>query len=299
MVLFFFPLPPFFFLVSQALNALVQAVAVMGLMEQFGILRDYLGHALSMVALYRFARSLYYKLTGQLPPANPADLNVAKFEEFQQAASSSKKPLLIFLAILVGIPLLLSTLLRKPKAKPFEIGPNGRPVLPNGERPEVAKALYPFAGQNRESFSLRFLVFPTLKKLCVCAVEMEISFQSGNEIHVLSRADPRGNPVEWWKGYTVDPNMQGPPRIGMFPGNYVEIVNGNPEVPPRPAQVQQQQQKRNRGQLVRAGTSPAASGAQKPKKPTPQEFEQEFADGEQQQNPLLTAFGKEQEPSSN
>lgn len=116
---------------------------------------------------------------------------------------------------------------------------------------------------------------------------------------MLSRADPRGNPVEWWKGYTVDPNMQGPPRIGMFPGNYVEIVHGNPEVPPRPAQVQQQQQKRNRGQLVRAGTSPAVSEMQKPKKPTPQEFEREFGDSEQQQNPLLSAFEKEQEPSSN
>ena len=183
----------FFFLsfsfLGQALNALVQAVggfaqmlestffashssfmAVMGLMEQFGILRDYLGHALSMVALYRFARGLYYKLTGQLPPANPADLNVAKFEEFQQAASSSKKPLLIFLAILVGIPLLLSTLMRKPKAKAFEIGPDGRPVLPNGERPEVAKALYPFAGQNREkSLSpFAFLCFPNPQNLCFC-----------------------------------------------------------------------------------------------------------------------------------
>ena len=159
----------------QALNALVQAVggfaqmmestffashssfmAVMGLMEQFSILRDYLGHALSMVALYRFARNLYYKVTGRVPPANPADLNVAKFEEFQQAASSSKKPILIFLAILIGIPMLLSAFMRKTKTKPFEVGPDGRPVLPSGERPEVAKALYPFAGQNREPSSTLF-----------------------------------------------------------------------------------------------------------------------------------------------
>ena len=127
---------------------------------------------------------------------------------------------------------------------------------------------------------------------------MEISFQPGNEIHVLSRADPRGNPVEWWKGYTADPNVQGPPRIGMFPGNYVEIVNGNPEVPPRPAQVQLQQ-KRNRGQLARAETSPVTSGSQKPKQPATQPFEQEFGESEQSlQNPLLAGFGKEQDPSN-
>lgn len=68
----------------------------------------------------------------------------------------------------------------------------------------------------------------------VFLTEMEITFQPGDEVHVMSRTDPRGNTVEWWKGYTVTPDMQGPPRVGMFPGNHVEIVNGNPEIPQRP-----------------------------------------------------------------
>lgn len=130
-------------------------MAVMGLMDQFSILRDYLGQALSMVALYRFVRSLYYRLTGRTPPVNPSDLSPEKFDEFQRVAGSSKKPLLIFLAILFGIPMLLSIIARRMRVKAFEIGPDGRPILPNGDRPEIARALHPFAGQNREPDSPR------------------------------------------------------------------------------------------------------------------------------------------------
>lgn len=68
---------------------------------------------------------------------------------------------------------------------------------------------------------------------------MEISFQPGDEIHVLSRYDGQGNRAEWWKGYVAKIDMQGPPRIGMFPGNFVELTLSNPEVPQRPSQISQ------------------------------------------------------------
>jgi len=64
-------------------------------------------------------------------------------------SSVPKKPIILFLVILFAVPYLISLLFKR--QKPFEIGEDGLPVLPNAEKLEIAKAVHPFTGQNRNS----------------------------------------------------------------------------------------------------------------------------------------------------
>jgi len=71
---------------------------------------------------------------------------------------------------------------------------------------------------------------------------MELTFRAGDELIVLSRTSPQGEPSEWWKGYLArpPPPVPGQPplppaayqRVGMFPGNHVELVPVGPAAPP-------------------------------------------------------------------
>jgi len=230
----------------QALDSLVQAVggfaqmlesmffttqysfmSMMNMAEQFGVFRDYLGQALSLVSLYRFARNFFLGFTGQLPPVNLNELNTGQFEQFSQSLttntgngpSGSKKPLIFFFLILFGIPLILMTLFRKAKTLVL-IGPDGRRIPYPNEKPEVARALYEFKAQN----------------------QMEISFAPGDEVHILSRVDSQGNPVEWFKGFVLNSQDPKSARVGMFPGTHVEIVEANPNLP-LPAHLEKSQSK--------------------------------------------------------
>jgi len=211
---------------------------MVSVIDQFSILREYFGQILGAISLYRFVRDLYYRLTGRAPPAPaPGAISVDGFRDFDQKGAAaapngssgplvpgsappmSRTPLLLFLAAVVGIPYLLTKLFQWAKNNQ-PLGPDGRPLYPvaggaPGEPPkakEFATALFDFQAQNG----------------------MEIAFQRGDRIGVLSRTDPKGNPSTWWKGYVVpQPPQPLPPRVGMFPGNHVE-----PDTPsPAPSSV--------------------------------------------------------------
>jgi peroxin-13 len=243
-------------------------MAMVGVADQVGMLRAYLGRILSAFALYRFVRTLLYRLTGRTPPAAGVDqLSPAAFSAFAAAAPAgaaaaaggpplSRRPLLVFLAVVVGLPYLLSVVVRNARERALEaavhgppLGPDGHPLqldaatglmrtASDGRTVELARALADFQGQNSTSAtsaaSARALG-PNVQHCTYTHAAMELTFRTGDHVVVLSRTDPAGAPAEWWKGYVVArPATTGPgatplppaayQRIGMFPGNHVEVL---------------------------------------------------------------------------
>lgn len=198
-------------------------MAMVGVVEQFGLLRDYFSRALSLATLYAFVRRLLGWITGRPPVVATSQLNSAAFERFAaeaQAPPVSRKPLLIFLAILIGVPYLLSRAIRSGREAIQQdqqaaaaaaatggtlMDPSGmqQGLLPppeSGVPTERARALYDFSAQNA----------------------VELTLQRGDEIDVISRSTANGQPAAWWKGRLVS----NPGRVGLFPGNHVELVSG-------------------------------------------------------------------------
>ncbi|KAI8582906.1 hypothetical protein K450DRAFT_225391 [Umbelopsis ramanniana AG] len=199
-------------------------MAMVGVAEQFGNLRTYLGQVLSIFALIRWAKSLFYKVTGRQPPANPQELNANSFQQFQEATPQklSRKPFFIFLFAVVGLPYLMHKLIKHISAKQQQqqqmFLPDGTPMQQpmNGMMPqqdqvdpqnlEFARASYDF---NAES-------------------PMELTLKKGDIIAILSKVDPAtGVQSQWWRGRLRNGTM------GLFPANYVEIIQkGAPNAQP-------------------------------------------------------------------
>jgi len=150
-------------------------MAMVGVIDQFGVLREYLGRVLSVFALYRFVRNLLYRLTGRTPPAATEQLNSAAYAEFTAQPTYSRKPLFIFLAVVLGIPYLLSVVIRRARARTLEaplaadgsvppLGPDGQPLVldpvtgalstaTDGRTVELARAIADFQGENGRPFA--------------------------------------------------------------------------------------------------------------------------------------------------
>ncbi|CAG8542476.1 1866_t:CDS:2 [Diversispora eburnea] len=64
-------------------------MAMVGVVEQFGNLRNYLGQVLSIFALIRWLKHLFYKIIGKKAPVNPEELNPIQFEQFQEGKKYS------------------------------------------------------------------------------------------------------------------------------------------------------------------------------------------------------------------
>jgi peroxin-13 len=192
-------------------------MAMVGVAEQFGNLRTYLGQVLSIFALIRWFKSLFYKVTGKQPPANPHELNAADFQRFQEATPTklSRKPFIIFLFAVVGLPYLMHKLIKHitarqqqqqqmflPDGTPMEQPMNGNIPMQQQEQVdpqnlEFARAIYEF---NAES-------------------PMELNLKKGDIIAILSKVDQAtGQQSQWWRGRLRNGTM------GLFPANYVEII---------------------------------------------------------------------------
>ena len=198
---------------------------MVGVAEQFGHLRNYLGQVLSIMALITYIRNLGYRLVGRNPPANPAELSAENFGKYEQASQQSSRPIWLFASLAIGLPWLISRLISRMNAKKLEaaganvgidgkdangnpipgvqpgnnglIGPDGRPLTSAQIRSlEFCRALYDFNGET-----------PT-----------ELTFRKGDVIAILSKIDPAtGMQGEWWRGRVQNGT------IGMFPANYVEV----------------------------------------------------------------------------
>ncbi|KAF9963699.1 Peroxisomal membrane protein PAS20 [Modicella reniformis] len=183
-------------------------MAMVGVVEQFGNLRGYLGQILSVFALLRWAKSLAYRLVGMKPPVNTQELTAGNFQEFQAQPRYSKKPIIFFLLAIFGLPYLMGRLIRAissrdqqnqqgPSPDPDSRALTG-PAPVNPQNLDFARALYDFTPSNPQQ---------------------ELSFRRGDIIAILSRQDPMGQESLWWRGRLRNGEM------GLFPSNYVEIIN--------------------------------------------------------------------------
>lgn len=195
-------------------------MAMVGVAEQTGNLKHYLGNILGIFALIRWVKRMFYRITGRTPP--PELLEESKNENEQQqqlqegeqalqitengepvteeqrvAPVSRKRPIIIFLAIVTGLPYLIYKLIQRSN----EIrARQQRMMIPQygGPPPELATVMHDFIGEN----------------------PIELTIHRGDTIQVLSKVDPAtGLPCEWWQGRLNNGT------IGIFPANYVQIVN--------------------------------------------------------------------------
>ncbi|GAA6033933.1 hypothetical protein JCM8097_000415 [Rhodosporidiobolus ruineniae] len=147
--------------------------AMIGVAEQFGHLRNYLGQVLSVFALLRWCKALLYRLVGKTPPGE--GLTAEGFRAFEAgggggatggganaaggpaAPKMSKRPLVVFFLTVIGLPWLMNRLVRlitaRQEAEAARLGlavgqqPQfdalGRPLPPTVSAADQAAALDP------------------------------------------------------------------------------------------------------------------------------------------------------------
>ncbi|CAG8635373.1 17554_t:CDS:2 [Acaulospora morrowiae] len=179
-------------------------MAMVGVVEQFGNLRNYLGQVLSVFALIRWMRQLIYKVTGRKPPVNPNELTPVQFEQFQEK-KYSRRLLVLFVLAVFGIPYLMHRFIRiiSQRQQMSVLPPEGNSesITPGqmvtSQNIEFCRALYDFIGES----------------------PVELNLRRGDIIAILSKTDIHGRPSQWWRGRLRNGEQ------GMFPSNYVEIIN--------------------------------------------------------------------------
>ena len=196
--------------------------AMVGVIDQFGQLRNALGSVLGLFGLIRWMKEL---LTGRPTSGN---LN-HEFREFingrpiQGPISSpppkpSKKPLIIFLLAIFGIPYAMTKLVRilSERARVQAASSGGDAVL--GQMPPLepamltfARALYPFTPSSPMELAL--------KENDIVAITAKLDPRTGTEVD--PRLEVEG---EWWRGRTREG------KEGWFPKKWVEVLQKrNPE----------------------------------------------------------------------
>ncbi|KAG0030524.1 Peroxisomal membrane protein PAS20 [Podila clonocystis] len=188
-------------------------MAMVGVAEQFGHLRGYLGQVLSIFALLRWAKSLAYRLVGKKMPVNTTELTAGNFQDFQAQPRYSKRPIVIFLLAVFGLPYLMGRLIR---------ALSNRPTPEQGLLPGQEAQVVPAQGASLNPQNLDFA--RALYDFTPSNAQQELAFRRGDIIAILSRTDPMGGESLWWRGRLRNGEM------GLFPSNYVEIINkgGNP-----------------------------------------------------------------------
>ncbi|KAF2035847.1 hypothetical protein EK21DRAFT_53206 [Setomelanomma holmii] len=195
--------------------------AMVSVAEQFGNLRQTLGSVLGIFTLMRWIRTAIAKLTGRPLPADAMDLTLASFAAFNgrgadgspASAKPSKKPFIVFMVAVFGLPYLMGKLIKalsrsqeeEEKRKMLENPQAGQPVDPT--KLEFCRALYDFTpNANMQG--------------------MDLAVKKGDMVAVLSKTDPMGNASEWWRCRSRDG------RMGYLPGIYLETIQRK-----QPAQI--------------------------------------------------------------
>ena len=206
--------------------------------EQFANLRTTLGSILGIFTLLRYFRTLLAKITGRPPPADATSLTPSAFASFQGLSplgsipdgqpTPSRKPFLIFLAAVVGLPYLMTKLIRSLARQNEQqnqynpdtrliLGPDGHP-LPDQQVPQpidpskldFCKLLYDYTPESM-----------TQGQPPTTGIDLEV--KKGDLVAVLSKSDPMGNASEWWRCRARDG------RVGYLPGVYLEGIQRKPQ----------------------------------------------------------------------
>jgi len=174
--------------------------AMIGVAEQLGNLRNAIGTVLGLFGLIRWLKDT---LTGRRSTTGLGN----EFQHFvnrppgaqpppnTNAPRASRKPVIIFLLAMFGIPYLMHRLIRSLQQR---LPPPPGPLNPlDPDTLQFARAMYTFSTSE----------------------PLELAIQKGDIVAVLETRDPMtGMESEWWRGR----NRAG--QEGMFPRNYVEVV---------------------------------------------------------------------------
>jgi peroxin-13 len=202
--------------------------------EQFGNLRQTLGSVLGIYTLMRWFRSFFAKITGRPPPASASQLTPEKFAKFQgrmpdgspAAQSPSRKPLIMFLVAVFGLPYLMGKLIK---------------ALAKGQ--EEAAARHAEQAETIDLSNLEFcrVLYDFSPEQSAGVQGVDLAVKAGDLVAVLSKTDPLGHPSEWWRCRSRDG------RMGYLPSPYLELIV-----------------RRNAGQITSGspGISPAGSRTQ-------------------------------------
>ncbi|KAI8969437.1 Peroxin 13, N-terminal region-domain-containing protein [Trametes punicea] len=202
--------------------------AMVGVIDQFGQLRNALGSVLGLFGLVRWMRDL---LTGRRGQGSAGAMR-GEFRDFVNGRpvqgqgppppKASKKPLIIFLLAIFGVPYAMHKLVRilteRQKAQ-MAAGQVAGPLPPlDPSQLTFARALYPFEASSPAELSL--------KENEIVAIMGKLDPATGAEVD--PRIEVEGS--EWWKGRTREG------REGWFPKKWVQVLerrkpveNGEPK----------------------------------------------------------------------
>ncbi|CAN8101461.1 unnamed protein product [Discula destructiva] len=194
--------------------------AIVAVAEQFGSLRDTLGHVLGIFTIMRWMRTLVAKITGRPPPADAMSLTPASFARFEgrhanggaapgmpgsEPSKPSRKPLIFFLLFAFGLPYLMTKMIRSMAASHEEEERRrqlqAQPIDP--AKLEFCRVLWDFSPESRGNDVVK-------------GVDLEV--KKGDLVAVLSKTDPLGNPSDWWRCRSRDG------RMGYLPSTFLEIA---------------------------------------------------------------------------
>ncbi|KAI9058042.1 hypothetical protein FKP32DRAFT_1582568 [Trametes sanguinea] len=191
--------------------------AMVGVIDQFGQLRNALGSVLGLFGLVRWMRDL---LTGRRGQGSAGAMR-GEFRDFVNgrpvqgpqgppAPKASKKPLIIFLLAIFGVPYAMHKLVRiltERQQAQIAAGQVAGPLPPlDPSQLTFARALYPFEASSPAELSL--------KENEIVAIMGKLDPATGAEVD--PRIEVEGS--EWWKGRTREG------REGWFPKKWVEVL---------------------------------------------------------------------------
>ncbi|KAF8189408.1 Peroxin 13, N-terminal region-domain-containing protein [Pholiota molesta] len=193
--------------------------AMVGVVDQFGQLRNALGSVLGLFGLLRWMREL---LTGRASTGPAGNLH-SEFGDFIKGRpvhgpaagppqpKASKKPLIIFLLAIFGVPYAMTKLIRILQERAQAQAAANGGALP-GQLPPLdpasltfARAVYPFTPSNPTELAL--------KENEIVAITGKLDPRTGAEVDPRMEVDG-----EWWKGRTREG------REGWFPKKWVEVL---------------------------------------------------------------------------
>ncbi|GAA94948.1 uncharacterized protein L969DRAFT_96428 [Mixia osmundae IAM 14324] len=254
--------------------------AMIGVAEQFGHLRNYLGQVLSIFTLIRWLRSMLNRVLGRedplalMPSGNSGQLTADGFRAFeatgqvagpsmpgQAGVRPSRKPIVMFFLTVVGLPYLMNRFVRMINARQEEearlrgelppgqqgllMGPDGQP-LPTHMQPPHVQGL---PGGAPEAIDPATLTFVRAVHPHTTQDPLELNFNSNDIIAVLTPPAERQEPG-WWRGRMRDG------RIGWFPSTHVAELPSNNKVADKPVKPVNDSKDQGKG----AGDPPAGGG---------------------------------------
>ncbi|OJD29859.1 peroxisomal membrane protein [Diplodia corticola] len=222
--------------------------AMVSVAEQFGNLRQTLGSVLGIFTLMRWIRTAIAKLTGRAPPASSKELTPANFHSFNgrmpdgspAAPRPSKKPFIMFMLTVIGLPYLMGKLIRamarsqeEEERRRLEAMPGDQQQQMDPTKLEFCRVLYDFT--------------PEANTNAVQGVDLAV--KKGDLVAVLGKTDPMGNASEWWRCRSRDG------RTGYLPSPYLEVIQRRPQ-----AQIQSASQAGSRAQTMTSSTGFSRTG---------------------------------------